>query len=73
MPCTFLTSLAILFCSGLESYALHFILRQPFLRPVVELRRPRTFMRCHLLSVLKRSTISEVGGDPGCAEGVIAD
>jgi hypothetical protein len=48
-------------------------LRQPLLGPIVELVCARAFMCRHLLSVLKRTTVRQLGRDPGRPERVIAD
>jgi len=52
---------------------LHLVLREPFFRSVVELRRARTFMRCHGLRVLKRAAIGQIRRDPGRPKTVVAD
>ena len=57
----------------LESDPLHFILREPFLRPIVEFCRARALVRRHLLRVFQCSTVGHIGGDPGRPKRVIAD
>jgi hypothetical protein len=52
---------------------LHLVLHQPLLGAVVQPGGARALVRGHFLGVLKRSTIGEVGGDPGGAERVTAD
>ncbi len=60
-------------CGRLEPNPLHFILREPFLRSIIKLRRARAFVRCHRLRVLKRTAIAEMRGDAGRPKRVIAD
>ena len=52
---------------------LYLVLRQPFLRPVVELGRTRAFMRRHLLRVFQRASVCEVRRDPRRPKRMIAD
>ena len=52
---------------------LHFVLGEPFLRPVVKLGRARALARRHFLRVLERATVGEIGGDPGRAERMASD
>ena len=40
---------------------------------VVKLRRARAGMVRHLRRLFKRATVFQVGGDAGCAKGVVAD
>ena len=52
---------------------LHFVLREPVLRSIVEFGRARAFMRGHGLRVFKRAAIAEIGGNAGRAKSVVAD
>jgi hypothetical protein len=52
---------------------LHLVSGEPLLRAVVKLGRTRALVRRHFLRVLERAAVSEVGGNPGGAEGVAAD
>jgi hypothetical protein len=56
-----------------EPDPLHLVLGEPFLGSVIQLGRPRAFVRRHFLGMLERSAIGKVGGDPRGAEGVAAD
>src|SRR3954454_5362818 len=52
----------------LEANSLDLVLGQPFLRAVVELGGAWALVRSHLLGVLERTAIGEIGGDPGRPE-----
>src|SRR5665213_395282 len=56
-----------------EPDPLHLVLRQPLLRAIVKLGRAWAFVCGHLLRVLKRSAVREVGCDPGRSKRVTAD
>src|SRR5262249_12363981 len=51
----------------------HFIKRDAIFPPIVELGGARGGMGRHLARLLQRAAVLEVGGDPGAAEGVVAD
>src|ERR1700719_1050908 len=56
-----------------KPYSLHLVLGEPLLRAVVELGRARAFVCRHLLRVLKRAAVGEVGCDPGGAKRVTSN
>src|SRR4051812_7305309 len=41
--------------------------------PIIQFRRPRALMVCHLLRVLEETAILQIDGDPGRAERVTAE
>jgi len=57
----------------LQSNPLDLVLREAIFGAIIELGRPRAFMRSHRLRVLKRTTVAEIGRDPGRTESVVAD
>jgi hypothetical protein len=59
--------------SNSQPNPLDLVLSESFPGTVVKLGRARTFVRRHFLGMLERAAIGEIGGDPGRAEGVIAD
>src|SRR5271155_26486 len=67
-----LVRLAPSFCD-LQSDPLDLVLGKAFLGAVVKLGCARALVRRHLLRVLERAAIGEVGGDTSRAEGVTAD
>jgi AraC-like DNA-binding protein len=54
---------------GSQSYPLDFVLRKSVLGAIIKLRRARALVRGHRLRVLERAAVTEIGSDPGCAEG----
>src|ERR1700735_4811414 len=54
----------------LQYYPLDLIERDLIVAPIIEFRRARALMRCHLLRVLQKSTIEQIDGDAGRPERV---